>query len=49
MRIAVALALIAAVLAASACGGAGRKFTEDEVSSCMKDSGNMDTVLGKAL
>jgi len=45
MRIAVALALIAAVVAASACGGAGRKFTEDEVSSCMKDSGNFVAVM----
>ena len=45
MRIAVALALIAAVVAASACGGAGRKFTEDEVSSCMKDSGKFVAVI----
>jgi hypothetical protein len=45
VRIVVALALIAAVVAASACGGAGRKFTEDEVSSCMQDSGNFVAVM----
>src|SRR5262245_48719539 len=45
MRIVAALALIAAVLAASACGGAGRKSTKDEVSSCMKDSGKFINVM----
>jgi len=44
MRILAALALIVAVLAASACGGAGRKFTQDEVSSCLKDSGQFPIV-----
>jgi hypothetical protein len=44
MRIVAALALLLAVLAASACG-AGRKFTEDEVSSCMKDSGKFVGVM----
>lgn len=45
MRIVAILALVAAVVAASACGGAGRKLTQDEVASCMKDSGKFSRVL----
>ena len=45
MRIVAVLALVVAVVAASACGGAGRKFTEDEVSSCMQDSGNFAAIV----
>jgi hypothetical protein len=40
MRILAALVLILALaVATSACGGAGRKFTQGEVESCLKDSG----------
>ena len=45
MRIVTALGLLVAVVAASACGGAGRKLTEDEIASCMKDSGKFSRVV----
>jgi hypothetical protein len=45
MRIAAALALVVAVVAASACGGgAGRKVTQDEVASCLKETGQFPVV-----
>jgi hypothetical protein len=45
MRILAAVALIIALVAASACGGgAGRKVTQDEVASCLKDSGQFPVV-----
>ena len=44
MRTAAAIALVVAVVAASACGGSGRKFTQDEVASCLKESGQFPVV-----
>jgi hypothetical protein len=41
MRTLAALMLILALaVTVSACGGAGRKLTQDEIESCLKDSGH---------